>query len=357
MIWRPIADVEEPDRAGRRSASRRPPSAHPARTRPRRRSTISSSRSSRPARCELSDARYSSRAPTTRASNCVQLRRRSSANVCLVPAARRGRRHRVERVGDEDDARSERDLVARQPERVAGAVPPLVVVADPAVDRRHAQAPRAAGSPAPGCSRMIRSSSGSSLPGFCRMRSGIAILRRSWRRPASRSTVSSEPHRPGDPLGEPPNGLRVGPGVVLRVDDADQALGGAPGGALGDVRDLPPCRSARRSRSRGTSGSCRGSSPSRATRRRPSEVVAVVGVVGVRGDARADMVSCRGNVVCHSRWCTRSIRVGDRPRPLGEEERELLAADPVGGLRAERLAQDVGHLLEDAVPTGARSGR
>src|ERR687887_498332 len=43
------------------------------------------------------------------------------------------RQHRVERVGDVDDARAERDLLALDPVRVAGAVPALVVVAD----RRH----------------------------------------------------------------------------------------------------------------------------------------------------------------------------------------------------------------------------
>ena len=48
--------------------------------------------------------------------------------------------HRVERVGDEDDPRAERDVLARQAVRVAAAVPGLVVVADPRVDRRDAEA-------------------------------------------------------------------------------------------------------------------------------------------------------------------------------------------------------------------------
>ena len=39
-------------------------------------------------------------------------------------------RDRVERVGDGEDARAERDLLAAHPVRIAGAVPTLVVRAD-----------------------------------------------------------------------------------------------------------------------------------------------------------------------------------------------------------------------------------
>src|SRR5262249_54446695 len=39
------------------------------------------------------------------------------------------RQHRAERVGDVDDARAERDLLALKAVRIAGAVEPLVVVA------------------------------------------------------------------------------------------------------------------------------------------------------------------------------------------------------------------------------------
>src|SRR3954469_3831967 len=48
--------------------------------------------------------------------------------------------HRVVRVGDADDASAERDLLAGQPVRIAGAVPALVVVQHPAGDRINAQA-------------------------------------------------------------------------------------------------------------------------------------------------------------------------------------------------------------------------
>src|SRR5581483_6722242 len=46
---------------------------------------------------------------------------------------------RLERVRDEDDARAERDLLARETERVARAVEMLVVVEDPPVDRLDAE--------------------------------------------------------------------------------------------------------------------------------------------------------------------------------------------------------------------------
>ena len=50
-----------------------------------------------------------------------------------------GREHRVERVGDVDDPRAERDVLPAQPVRVAGAVEALVVV----LDRRHGVAEEA----------------------------------------------------------------------------------------------------------------------------------------------------------------------------------------------------------------------
>ena len=43
------------------------------------------------------------------------------------------------------------------------------------------------------------------------------------------------------------------------------------------------------------------------------------------------------------------VGVCDRPGPVGKDQRELLAADAIGRLGAERLAQDLGHLLENAV--------
>ena len=47
---------------------------------------------------------------------------------------------RLERVRDEDDPRAERDLLAREPVRVARSVEVLVVVEDPVVDRLDAEA-------------------------------------------------------------------------------------------------------------------------------------------------------------------------------------------------------------------------
>ena len=47
------------------------------------------------------------------------------------------RRHDLDRVGDGDDARAERDLVAREAVRVSGPVPALVMVADDRPGRRE----------------------------------------------------------------------------------------------------------------------------------------------------------------------------------------------------------------------------
>ena len=55
-------------------------------------------------------------------------------------AVRAIRRQRVEGVRDEDQPRTERDLRAREPVRIAGAVPALVVVEHVRVDRRECEA-------------------------------------------------------------------------------------------------------------------------------------------------------------------------------------------------------------------------
>src|SRR5437763_15707438 len=47
-------------------------------------------------------------------------------------------RHRVVRVADEDDPRLERDVLAGDPVRIAGSVPPLMAVTN---DRAHALEP------------------------------------------------------------------------------------------------------------------------------------------------------------------------------------------------------------------------
>src|SRR5439155_6689343 len=85
----------------------------------------------------------------------VLLTRRHHAGSELVPAAAPElgdrvagasggaidavRGHRIEGVGHQDDPRAQRDVLTGQPQRIAGAVPPLVVVPDPAIDRRDAQ--------------------------------------------------------------------------------------------------------------------------------------------------------------------------------------------------------------------------
>ena len=74
-----------------------------------------------------------SNAATTAGSNWVPAQRRSSASasasVSVAPVAALGA-HGVEGVGDEDDARAERDVRGREPVRVARAVHALVARAD-----------------------------------------------------------------------------------------------------------------------------------------------------------------------------------------------------------------------------------
>ena len=81
----------------------------------------------------LSTGRIRSSAPTHRGQNCdarcpPQLGERLGRRPRGAVDPRR--QHRVERVGDVDDAGAERDVLAPQAVRVAGAVEALVVVAD-----------------------------------------------------------------------------------------------------------------------------------------------------------------------------------------------------------------------------------
>ena len=79
-------------------------------------------------------------ASTTSGSNCVPEQRSSSVErpeVREAAAVDAVRGHGVVRVGDEEDSRPEWDLVAPRAGRVAGAVPPLVVVQHPVSDGLH----------------------------------------------------------------------------------------------------------------------------------------------------------------------------------------------------------------------------
>ena len=95
---------------------------------------------SRSSRCRACSTR--TRASTTVTSSCVPAARRHSASASSVLERGRVRAaggHHVPRVGDRDDARAERDRVAGQAVRIAGAVDALVVRAHPGdlVARQH----------------------------------------------------------------------------------------------------------------------------------------------------------------------------------------------------------------------------
>ena len=77
----------------------------------------------------------------------VRVELRPGAALELAQRVRRGKaapvdavgRHRVVGVGDEEDPRAERDLLAGEAVRVAGAVPALVVVEHPGRDGLDAE--------------------------------------------------------------------------------------------------------------------------------------------------------------------------------------------------------------------------
>ena len=97
--------------------------------------SVSSSWSAKRISTILSNA--SRNACTQRGSNCVPLQRMISSRDASDRErrpVRPVRRHRVERVGQHEDARADRDLVRREALRVALAVEPLVVRHDD--DRR-----------------------------------------------------------------------------------------------------------------------------------------------------------------------------------------------------------------------------
>ena len=125
--------------------------------------------------------------------------------------------HRLERVGDGEDPRLERDLVAGEAGRVAAAVGALVVREHPRgeiVQVRPAEDARAQ-------LRVLLHLGPLGLgerAGLRRIGSGTPIFPRSWSSPASRtrSTRSgSRPRRGRDPLAEPPDRLRVLRGAAV----------------------------------------------------------------------------------------------------------------------------------------------
>ena len=78
---------------------------------------------------------------TSAGSNCVPAHRASSAKHLLAVDALAGaavEASRVERVGQREDARDQRDVLARQAVGVAAAVPLLVVAEDAGEDRGQA---------------------------------------------------------------------------------------------------------------------------------------------------------------------------------------------------------------------------
>ena len=208
-------------------------------------------------------------------------------SVAVAPLGR----DRVVRVGDEDDARAERDLLAREPVRVARAVPVLVVVLDPDVDGAdvHAVEERRAEL------GMVRE-----LPLLVRSQGARLLEHPVGDRDLAEVVETTgelelldllvlELQPPGDRLDEQRDALGVRARVlVLRVDDADEVLGGAqPRLVLDSPLELGRRRAPRR-RTGCTrrSGSSRSASPSRARCRRALEALDVARVVADRSRYR-----------------------------------------------------------------------
>ena len=107
-----------------------------------------------------------------------------------------GREHRVERVGDVDDAGAKRDLLALEPVRIARAVEALVVVADRGTASPRKPSRSMMRAPSSACRCIRAHSSGVRLAGFSRIESGIASLPMSWKSAAWPSRSSSTCERP-----------------------------------------------------------------------------------------------------------------------------------------------------------------
>ena len=162
-------------------------------------------------------------ASTTRASNCVRRRgaaRRRPPPAC-APRRRAARGHRVERVADEDDARLERDLLARQPVGVAGAVHPLVARADDAARRPPAPARRTGSARrSTVCSRMSAHSSLVQAPGLVQDRVGDRHLADVVQLggPARAQRALAQPQAPPDALGQRGDAVDVGAELGVAPD-------------------------------------------------------------------------------------------------------------------------------------------
>ena len=154
---------------------------------------------------------------------CPRARRSSSSASVGGPGGPvdAGREHRVERVGDVDDPRAERDLLALEAVRIAGAVEALVVVAGSPAPRRSRK-PRRSMMRAP--SSAWRCMSAHSCPvrlaGLSRIASGIASLPMSWKSaawPRRSSSACERPSSRADRERELLHAARVAGGVRVRA--------------------------------------------------------------------------------------------------------------------------------------------
>ena len=132
---------------------------------------------------KVSTTRGSKWCPRSAGSSPPRVLQRDGARIRAIEG------HGVERVGHREDPRAERDVLSLEPQRVAGAVPPLVVmVASRAPHSRRKGTCSTSWRPISGWVRMIFHSAGVSGPGLSRMASGMPILPMSWRStPCSRS--------------------------------------------------------------------------------------------------------------------------------------------------------------------------
>ncbi len=301
------------------SAERRPPSSRPS---PSPTSDGEGEHHQPAARTSAmfgSSAWSRSSAATTRASNCVQQRLRSSAIAADARAGRpvtaiRG--HRVEGVGDEDDARAERDLLAGEAERVAGAVPPLVVVQDPAIDRRDAQPleqARAEHGVLAHHPQLVRIELARLLQDAVGDRDLAQVVQQA-RQAHLLDHLDVEAHRCAR---SPRPGAKPSASERRRRCPWRRRPGSGPRrratgrGARPPRPARPACTSERPTGCRCTSGSCRGSWPSRARRRRRRRAPRGRGACS-GNTARPTLTvtgSPCGNSVAASRPCTRSNMV------------------------------------------------